>query len=163
MLVFDENNARKFAQNVWDRVHEDYLKWETQPTELLVNITKDRRRTRHYGGLEIRLDQDAALVMQPGILIAWACFDKIHHQDAFLFLEYPCIQQHPAIGSIQGYERMIKAAICHEIAHALEEYHTADLLVNSFPTRDHKPFKDHSALWHTIYHTLRERFVNVCY
>jgi hypothetical protein len=73
------------------------------------------------------------------------------------------IQHDPAIGSIQGYERMIKAAICHEISHALEEYHTSDILVKCFPTRDYIPFKQHSALWHSIYHTLRERFVNVCY
>ena len=147
-----------FAEGVWNHVCRKMRQNNTQ--QLLVEVTPDRRRTKHYGGLYVGATESLDLWAQPGILIATHCFDEKHHPEGYAHVEYPQIQDNPIIGTVKGWERMVKAAVCHEIAHATTEYPWDTEPGLNFVPRDIKPFKDHSDTWIAVYGYLRERFVN---
>ena len=155
-----------FAGHIWSALHQEMR--EKPDVALLVEVTPDRRRTMHYGGTyfgsETSISMSGAKKLtawsKPGILIATNCFDKINHQDGFTHTEYPQIAENSLVGNVSGWQRMIRAAVCHEVAHALTDYHTEDTLVKHFPAIDAKPFRGHSGTWLAVYAWLRERFVN---
>lgn len=153
------NDIEGFAAYIWGALHREMR--EKPGVDLLVQVTPDRRRTMHYGGMYFAaVTEQLELWMQPGILIATNCFDNKWHQDHFEHIEYPQIAAHPLVGSVAGWQRMIHAAVCHEVAHALVDYHDQDTLVKHFPAIDAKPFRGHSGTWLAVYGWLRERFVN---
>lgn len=150
-----------FAEIVWSYVVEKMR--ENNAQQLRIEVSRDRRRSKHYGGMYlVGINDQMELWSQPGILIALDCFNEKWHPEGFAHVEYPQIADHPIIGTVKGWEKMVKAAVCHEIAHAATEYPWQDELDLNFTPLDVKPFKDHSDSWIAVYADLRERFVNQC-
>lgn len=148
-----------FAEIVWSYVVEKMR--ENTAQQLRIEVSRDRRRSKHYGGMYlVGINDQMELWSQPGILVALNCFDEKWHPEGFEHIEYPQIADHPIIGTTQGWEKMVKAAVCHEIAHAATEYPWDTEPGLNFAPLDVKPFKDHSDSWIAVYADLRERFVN---
>lgn len=154
---FDE--IQGFAETVWDYVREKMRQNGAQ--QLIVEVSRDRRRSKHYGGMYLAgITESLEIWSQPGILIALDCFNEKWFPGGFEHAEYPQIADHPIIGTVKGWEKMVKAAVCHEIAHATVEYPWDAEPGLNFAPLDVKPFKDHSESWIAVYADLRERFVN---
>lgn len=134
----------------WVWIHEEL--GVPMETRLLVEVSGDRRRTMHKGGIYYGITEGVDW-SNPGVLISLNCFRVSGGYHA----EYPNIDTHPVIGDVWGHHSSVRSAVCHEVAHAFTEYHD---MRGRVKYQEVQPFRDHSAEWIAVYWMLREQFVN---